>query len=286
MATTVDGNGHRRPVVALASVKGSPGVTTTAVGLAARWLHPGPVVVEADLAGGDLGARFGADVERGIAAVALDSRDPDGGMEPHRWAQQLPCGVAALLAPPGVQAAASLAVLKDQARPLLTALAGQFPAVLVDAGRWWPGSAAEPLIRAADVLLLVARPTLDQIAQVEAHADRLRGLVRDVRLVLVGEGPWPASEVAARLRLPVADTVPVDRQGAQLLSGQSVPRRGWRSTGWTRLPLLRGCRGLAGQLHGSVAAATATPVAVAATAASPPQPALPQVPDASQEVRR
>jgi hypothetical protein len=276
----VNGNGHRRGVVvALVSVKGSPGVTTTAVGLAARWLWPGPVVVEADPAGGDLAARFGRDVEHGIAAVALDSRDPDGNVEPQRWAQQLPCGVAALLAPPGVQASASLAVLKDQARRLLAALAGQHPAVLVDAGRWSPGSAAEPLISAADLLLVVARPTLDQISQVEAHADGLRALARDVRLVLVGEGPWPPGEVAARLRLPVVDTLPVDRHGAGVLSGQSVPRRGWASTGWTRLPLLRACRGLAGRLHGSLAPLPLPPAVVTA-------PALHRQPATPQAVRR
>jgi len=261
MAEMMQGNGHRSRglAVALVSAKGSPGVTTTAVGLAARWLRPGALVVEADPAGGDLGARFGGDVERGLAAVALDSRDGDGGLEPQRWVQTLPCGVPALLAPPGVQAQASLEVLAGQAKRMLSTLAVAYPAVLVDAGRWSPGSPAEVLISAADVLLVLARPTLEELSQIEARADRLRALAGDVRLLLVGDSPWPAVEVAARLRLPVTDVLPNDRHGAAVLSGRSVPRRGWASTGWTRLPLLRACRGLAGTLYGSSPHATAPP---------------------------
>jgi hypothetical protein len=285
MAEVVEGNGHRRRglVVALVSAKASPGVTTTAVGLAARWLRPGAVIVEADPAGGDLGARFGRDVERGLAAVALDSRDAGGGLEPQRWVQTLPCGVPALLAPPGVEASASLEVLAEQAKGMLSALAGAYPAVLVDAGRWWPGSPAETLISAADVLLVVARPTLEELSQVESRAEALRALAGDIRLVLVGDGPWPPGEVAARLRLPVADVLPTDRHGASVLSGRSVPRRGWSSTGWTRLPLLRACRGLAGALHGSATQATAPPPS--AELATLPAPQAPR-PPAEQTVRR
>ncbi len=47
-------------LVAVASVKGSPGVTTLCVALAACWPDPaGAIVVEADPAGGDVAMRFG-----------------------------------------------------------------------------------------------------------------------------------------------------------------------------------------------------------------------------------
>jgi MinD-like ATPase involved in chromosome partitioning or flagellar assembly len=238
-------------VVALVSAKGSPGVTTTAVGLAARWPKGRPVVVEADPAGGDLAARFGLSTVLGVASAALDCRDPAAMLDPRRWVQVLPCGVDVLLAPPGVEAAACLSVLGGHARRVLGVLAESYPLVLVDAGRWSPGSPADAVIMAADVVLVVARPRLEELAQAEARVAGLRELAADVRLVLVGEGPWPQREVAARLGVPVVDVLPVDGQGAGVLSGSKVPRRGWDAIGWTRLPLLRGCRGLAVGLHES-----------------------------------
>jgi hypothetical protein len=182
-----------------------------------------------------------------------------------------------------VEASASLEVLAEQSKGMLSALAGAYRTVLVDAGRWWSGSPAETLISAADVLLVVARPTLEELSQVEARAEGLRALAGDVRLLLIGDGPWPPGEVAARLRLPVADVLPNDRHGAGVLSGRSVPRRGWSSTGWTRLPLLRACRGLAGVLYGSAMQATAPPPS--AELATLPAPRAPR-PPAEQTVRR
>ena len=58
-------------LVAMVSVKGAPGVTTLAVGLATRWPRGEAVVVEADPAGGDLSARFGLAHDPGLAAMAL-----------------------------------------------------------------------------------------------------------------------------------------------------------------------------------------------------------------------
>jgi hypothetical protein len=245
-------------IVALVSAKGSPGVTTAAVGLATRWPRPGAVVVEADPAGGDLAARFGRPLDPGLAAIALDSRDPGGEPDPRRWTQPLPCGVAAVLAPPGAAAAASLAELGPRTPAVLESLAGRHPVVVVDAGRWRPGPPAHPApdpapadlaLAAADVVLLLARPVVNELRQVQARLPALRELAADLRLLLCGEADWPPAEVAASLRVPVAGVLPVDSHGAGVLSGRSVPRRGWASAGWTRLPLLRACRSLALTLH-------------------------------------
>ena len=47
------------PLIALASVKGSPGVTTTCLVLAAAWPGQRRLIIEADPAGGDLGPWLG-----------------------------------------------------------------------------------------------------------------------------------------------------------------------------------------------------------------------------------
>jgi hypothetical protein len=44
-----------------------------------------------------------------------------------------------------------------------------------------------------------------------------------------------------------------------------MPRRGWRSVGWTRLPLLRACRSLALDLHATVASRAPAPAGVPTT---------------------
>ena len=71
-----------RRLVAVASVKGAPGVTTTALALAAAWpaaVDGGvrPVVVEADAAGGDVAARLGLPHAPGLLDVAVAARRPD-----------------------------------------------------------------------------------------------------------------------------------------------------------------------------------------------------------------
>jgi MinD-like ATPase involved in chromosome partitioning or flagellar assembly len=245
-------------MVALASAKGSPGVTTFALGLAARWPAPDAVLVEADPAGGDLVTRFGLYHKPGLSTMALAARDATANLEPESWVQRLPCEVPAVLAAPGSAAAASLATLGERGARMLRLLAEHHPAVVVDAGRWHPDSPADPLLITADVVLLVVRPVPDEIRQADVRIGALRELASDVRLVLVGErGMWPPGEIAQALAAPVAQVVPFDRHGAGVLSGRLVPRRGWSRTGltsWIRLPLPMACHSLARAL-----AAPATP---------------------------
>lgn len=275
-------------LVAVVSAKGSPGVTTLGLGLAARWPHPEAVLVEADPAGGDLSARFGLPHEPGLAAMALAARHRGERQDPVEWWQQLPCGVGVVLAPPGAAARASVSALASRGVPLLKQLAGE-RAVVVDAGRWEPESPVGPLLAAADVVLLLARPSLEEIGQAQARAQALRQLAGDVRLVLAaGRSRWPAGEVAAAVGLapagvPPVGVLPQDDRGAGVLAGRLVPRRGWGRSGWsswTRLPLLRACHSLARWLDSSVHAPP-PPVTVSAEATShgptPSAPAAPRV---------
>jgi hypothetical protein len=259
--------GETRVLVSMVSVKGAPGVTTLALGLAARWPQPGTVVVEADPAGGDLSARFGISHDPGLAAMALAARHTGRVPEPAAWSQRLPCGVEVVLAAPGAAASASLAALATRGGDLLRALAGD-RTVVVDAGRWQPDSPATPLVAASDLVLLVARPRLDGVRQCQARAGALAAHCRDSRLVLVGEPkPWPASEIAAVVGVPLVGVVPVDRRGAGVLGGELVPDRGWDRDGWrswTRLPLLRACHSLARHL---ASRASSPPTGIVSSAA-------------------
>src|SRR3954466_96920 len=86
-------------LIALASVKGSPGVTSTALAIAAVWPRP-VVLLEADPTGGDLGYRCRAahggplSANRGVgrppAAVRGGTPSPDAVFNE---SQLLACGV-------------------------------------------------------------------------------------------------------------------------------------------------------------------------------------------------
>jgi hypothetical protein len=236
-------------LIGVVSAKGSPGATTAGLGLATRWpVGPG-VLVEADPAGGDLAARFGLAQGPGLAAMAVAARHSDQPPDPASWTRALPVGVHVVPAAPGGAAAAALSSLAGHGLPLLKVLAGAYPVVVVDAGRWAPGSPADELLSHCEVVLLVARPVLEQIRQGEALVGPLGRVAGDVRLLLVEQrGGWPAAEVGTALGLPVAGVLPDDGQGAGVLAGRLVPRHGWRTRGWSswsRLPLPRACRSVA-----------------------------------------
>ena len=64
-------------VISLASVRGAPGVTTTAVLLASTFTDG--LVVEADLDGGVLAVRYGLGREPGLTTFAAGGPDVDEG---------------------------------------------------------------------------------------------------------------------------------------------------------------------------------------------------------------
>jgi hypothetical protein len=217
-------------------------VTSVAAGLAALWPRPGAVVVEADPAGGDLAARFGLYQEPSLAGVAAAIRhgQHDGGLS--RFVQRLPLGAQLVVGPVGAQAAATVAALATGRGPEVLVAAGQRGPVIVDVGRLQGGSPALPLVRAAQTLLLVARPWLDALDTLDAWRPHLLRLARrgDVRLVLVGAGQFRGGAVGRDIGMRVAGQLPTDRRGAGVLAGRLTASRGW-----SRLPLPRALRALA-----------------------------------------
>lgn len=244
-------------LITVASIKGSPGVTSLAVALAARWPTPGAVVVEADPAGGDLAFRFGHRREPGLSDLAVDTRAGDHGRDLSAYTQTIPPGVGVVFAPadqqldddghaPQVQAPGQVVqAVQMVARNCLGLLhqTAHERLVVVDVGRLGWDSPALPLACIADVLLIVTRPGVDAVDAVAVRRDRILGLPgmrASLRLVLAGRLPCPAREIADVVGLPVAGQLPDDRKGAAVLGGRATP--GW---GWTRLESLRAARALA-----------------------------------------
>ncbi len=230
-------------VVALASVKASPGVTTSLLALAATWPGQRPLLlVDADPDGGSLAARTGLPTEPGLTSLAAAARRTLRAGELERHTQPLPGGFPALVGPAdGEHAARALQLVGG---PLATALRSD-PGrdVLVDCGRLRAGSPAAPLAAAADVLLLMARPRLDELQHLRPALPRLTAAGARPALLLAGDGPYPPAEVAAVLDVPVLATLPHDPAPADQLAGQR--RRAGRLE---RTALLRAARAVAEQL--------------------------------------
>jgi hypothetical protein len=267
-------------LIAVASLKGSPGVTTFALALAARWPAPPTearpaarcVVVEADPSGGDIATRFDLASSPGLVSLAAAARrDADAGLL-WRHTQALPGGLPVITAPPGA----------DQARAALGALGPDTPTsagvvqraadrpgavVIADCGRLDPDTPAVPVVRGADVLLVVTGARAGDLAHLAARLPGVGRWSRMRALLLVGEG-YPAVEVSRELGVPVLARIPSDPRGAALLRG----RPGVRRTP-ARSALGRSAGQIAGWVitHRPTPPATRPPPARTGTAPHPPQ---------------
>ena len=175
-------------LIACASVSGSPGVTTAALGLAAYWpLDLTPVLLEADPSGGDLQVLFGLPESPGTVSLAAASRrasDPD---LLWRHAQWLTPRLAVVPGPVGAdQAAATGSLLAASSWAPVTAAARSGAMIVADCGRAGPGTPAAPLIQAADLLLIVTSTTAEALAHLHARLGALRRLSPQLRLLLSG----------------------------------------------------------------------------------------------------
>ncbi|WP_410645338.1 MinD/ParA family protein [Amycolatopsis sp. lyj-346] len=213
-------------LIALTSLKGSPGVTTFTVALAANWpVALRRLVVECDPAGGDLAQRFGLAPSPGLLSLAAAARHPAGSDVVWNHTQMLGGELPVVAGPAGgPQARAALGTLVAAGSPLYRAAREPGVLMFADCGRMDLGSPAESLIRQADVLLLVSGTYCDELAHLAA---RLHEFGRAARpsLVLAGRG-HPTNEVERELGVPVIARIPHDPAGARSLTGHDVAGRG------------------------------------------------------------
>ena len=252
------------PLIALASVKSSPGVTTAALALAIAWKTADRrLLVETDPSGGDLGLWLGLPADSGLAGLAAAARHGHEADLPWQHARELADGTHLVTAPAGAEQAAACVTALAAAKLPQELAAGPEPA-LADCGRLYPGSPALAVAAAAALTLLVVRPRVSELAHLEP---RIRGLQQaGLRLALIltvdprrslGEPSYPAEEISATLGVPVQATLPGDLRAVEQLrrrAGDPGPAR--------RLPLLREAAAVAAGLDadtGPPSAASALP---------------------------
>ncbi|MEV4199338.1 ParA family protein [Micromonospora globbae] len=232
-------------LTAVCSAKRSPGATVTALAFTLSWARR-VILAECDPAGGDIAAGFLREVplaDRGLARLGAALRRRR--LAEDLWNQLVdlaPANGTALtrLVLPGLIEPAQARTWADQYdsrepsgweqlaqlfRSLESGTSGYD--VIADCGRLTAPYPPTPLLAAADVVLLVARPDLPSI---RAAAVALPGLQRTatgpVGLVLVGDGAYSSAECAAQLHVPVVATLPHDPGAAAVLSNGGEHHRG------------------------------------------------------------
>jgi hypothetical protein len=247
-------------MIALLSAKGSPGVTCA--GLALALAAPGRcLLAECDPAGGDVLAGYlqgDLAAGRGLAPLAV------AGLRA-RLAGEFDSQLVDLHAPhrrrlllPGVSdpaQSATVASVWQQLAEHLYRWREPDRRVVVDCGRYTDSHFGWPLVRRADRVLLVLRPTLPSVAAAVPAIRMLREELAEraerLALLVTGAGPYPPGQVARRLAVPLAGRLPADpRAAARLSFGGTVHQR---------MPLLRA----AAMLHRSLAAPPAPAPAAA-----------------------
>ena len=191
-------------VVAVASLHGAPGATTLAAALAS--IVPGSVLIEADPSGGVLAARCGVPREPGLLTLAADR---DGDLSAH---VQQAGGMSLVPAPESAEQASlvlrsSGAVLGEHARTAAWAF--------VDVGRLGVDDTVAALLDAADALLLVCEPTVEQLAVLAARLPALQR--RQPFVVLVGDRPYGAADVARELGVDAVTVVARDSRAVEAM---------------------------------------------------------------------
>ena len=218
-------------LVLFGSLKDAPGVTTLASCVAYQWpRHRRVTLIEADVDGGTVAARFGLHPERpSLVSFAAVSRH--GVSESEFWStcQRLPGGPPVLVAPGGAVTRAALEQIDfgELDRSLRDA------DLLVDAGRLRESEMAPQLYEPADLVVVAVRPRFESLAVL---LDRAEGLSaeRPLLAVVVGDGSYPVGEIDAALRQTTGDRARVlaavagDSRGAAALASDGGRERALR----------------------------------------------------------
>lgn len=231
-------------VVALCSLKHSPGVTTLGLALTTAAACLGQAaLVEADPAGGDLAAYVGCASDPGLVSLAAALRHPGTPADVAAHTIPLPIGGRAVVGPGDAgQASAALAAVS---RRLPIDLTTGFDHAVIDCGRIGPVSPAWPVLEQADRVLVVVPATLAGIDHLRSWTAELFGRIRGhLGVVLSGPGPYRPDEVASATSLTVEGTLPRDPRGAAGLTGLLSAKAARRT------PLGRAARSLAESLFG------------------------------------
>ncbi|HEU0131863.1 MAG TPA: hypothetical protein VFQ85_12815 [Mycobacteriales bacterium] len=245
-------------LIAFTGVKGAPGATTAAIGLAAVW-PVAPILADFDPVGGDVALRLrdphGAalDATRGVVSLAAELRHGQPvDLTPHLQAVN---GGLSVLA--GLSTSEQSCGISDRWRLIASCAssAATTTDVLADCGRLAADTVTMPLLDNADVVVVVTAVTVDALT----HARReLRWLLprrqsnKETRLAVLPVSPHTDASTVRLVRTAftagVRDTIVTlpplafDADGVAVLRGE---KRGQLNRSW----LVRSARAIAASLR-------------------------------------
>ena len=290
-------------LIVVAADKGAPGVTTTALALAAVWPRP-VLLAECDPAGGDIAFRFPAadgerlDPRRGTLSLAVAARRGLQSGQVWEHTQKLYGGIDVLLGVTNADQGASLSMFWGQLGQVLASVARVD--VIADCGRLGADGPVTDLLAEASRVLLLTRAEVGEVIRLRDRAIALaagiekrgrRGFSADV-VVIADQKNFKGelTEVAHALgqgRAParVLGGIASDAGAAGLLRGH------WGGK-LDKSMLIRSVREIAGQLAASMPQPAATDPRPAyerpaerpgaGQVPQPPQPSAAQAPQAPQ----
>lgn len=212
-------------VIAVAAAKSSPGVSTIAELLAqmGKGATRRRILIDCDPAGGEWLLRAGVAHEPGLASLAMAGRRGLASGEVLNHLQRLGDGLEVVVAPAAArQATSALEIVGPLLVEHLRAIAGLD--AVVDCGALATQSAVLPLVRSADLVVLVARPTAAAMIHLAPWVAQFTADAAPVVVVVVehgqragGEAAYRPSEVAEALGVEVLGPVANDPAGAARL---------------------------------------------------------------------
>ncbi|MBF6555925.1 MAG: hypothetical protein IVW52_07070 [Acidimicrobiales bacterium] len=214
-------------LIALASVKGSPGVTTAATALAASWPEGRQVLlVEADPFGGDLAPRYAMAPTGGLSSLFAAARRALVPEDVWDHVDHLPGGLPVLFGLGGPHQA----VANEKAWPIVAGALSAIDAdVVIDVGRLLPnlGGGVRDVLAQADALVVLCQSTLEAIVHLR---EALPGLAAELRgrgllVVPTGTAQFSATDIARTLQVEVLPPMPDDPGAAAALANRRAVKR-------------------------------------------------------------
>lgn len=227
-------------LIAFASAKGAPGVTTTVNVLGGIWPED---VLAADLdpAGGDLALRHvdpagePLDPERGLLSLAASARRGVTQSDLDYHVQRIDGGLDIVA---GITRPEQVTGIGPVWPALAHSLRGAGRDVLVDCGRITPGTPVMPVLTSADAVVFVVRPSVESYAHLR---ERLHWLADPLKIGELGSTPvgvilvTPAADSSAArdldrllqyagLQVSVLGRIAEDPKAVQTLTGQASRR--------------------------------------------------------------
>lgn len=221
-------------IVSLCSVRGSPGVTSWALLLAAAWpaeYEVERVVLEADCDGGILGARYGFGVDPGVVSlIATLRRGNSHAVDVSDHGRRVNDGVWVIPGPETGERAAR--VWNGSAATVAAAVASDARAWFVDAGRADAASPIVPLLDLSTVAVLLTRSATEDLVQVPARVEFLRQHAQSVGVLVVGKPQHSVEDLVGFFRTDSVWTVGADENLARIAGEAMAGGRARRSWVW------------------------------------------------------